>query len=130
MEFVSVLVAALGGFATGALWYMALAKPWMAAAGITHKDCETGGGGSPVPFIISGVAMLLVAGMMRHVFARAGISGVVEGAVAGLGVGLFFIAPWTAMNYAFANRPMALTLIDGGYAVAGCLVIGAILGVF
>lgn len=129
MEFVSVLVAALGGFATGAAWYMTFAKPWMAAAGIAKKDCETGGG-SRVPFIVSGIAMLLVAGMMRHIFARAGISGVVEGAIAGLGVGLFFIAPWTAMNYAFAQRPTALTLIDGGYAVVGSLVIGAILGLF
>lgn len=127
MEFVSVLVAALGGFATGAVWYMALAKPWMAAIGKTQEECETGGG-SKVPFIVSGIAMLLVAGMMRHVFARAGITGVMEGAVAGLGVGLFFIAPWTAMNYAFAQRPTALTVIDGGYAVVGAMVIGAILG--
>lgn len=131
MIVVSVLAAALGGFATGAIWYMVLAKPWMEAAGIKPgKDGKPENGGSPLPFLVGAVAMLLVSGMMRHIFAMSGITGPMEGAVAGLGIGLFFIAPWTAMNYAFAMRPRALALIDGGYAVVGCLVIGLILGLF
>ena len=34
MGVVAVLVAAVAGFAMGAVWYMALARPWMKAAGI------------------------------------------------------------------------------------------------
>lgn len=34
------------------------------------------------------------------------------------------------INYAYADRPRALTLIDGGYAVLGCALIGAVLGLF
>ena len=41
MGVVAVLVAALAGFAMGAVWYMALSKPWIQAAGIevdeTHQ---------------------------------------------------------------------------------------------
>jgi hypothetical protein len=35
MEFLSVIAAAVGAFAFGAVWYMAMSKPWMAASGVT-----------------------------------------------------------------------------------------------
>lgn len=83
-----------------------------------------------MPFIIAALCMVLVAGMMRHVFSMAGIEGPAASAVAGLGIGAFFITPWVAMNYAYAMRPRRLTLLDGGYSVLGPTVIGLILGLF
>lgn len=131
MAVLSVLIAALGGFVIGGVWYMALAKPWMAAAGIqSTPEGKPANGRSPLPFVISAITMILVAGMMRHMFAMAGIDSAAKGLLAGLGIGLFLIAPWTAMNYAYAMRPRALAIIDGGYAVIGCAVIGLILGLF
>ncbi len=53
-----------------------------------------------------------------------------KGLLSGLGVGLFFIAPWLAMSYAYAMRPRMLVLIDGGYAVLGCAAIGLVLRLF
>ncbi|MDE0347749.1 MAG: DUF1761 domain-containing protein, partial [Boseongicola sp.] len=84
---------------------------------------------SKTPFILAGIAMLLVAGMMRHMFAMSGIDTLAAGLVGGLGVGLFFISPWIMINNAYGDRPFNLTLIDGGYATFGCAVIGAILGI-
>lgn len=130
MGIVSVLIAALAGFAIGAVWYMTLAKQWVAASGITVDENGRPEGSSPTPFVISGICMLLVAGMMRHMFAMAGIDGAAKGLVSGIGIGLFFIAPWIAMNIAYAMRPRALAIIDGGYAVVGCGVIGLVLGIF
>ncbi len=131
MEIVKVVVAALAGFAVGAAWYMTLAKPWMKAAGIPMTpEGKPKGNGSPMPFVVSGVAMMLVAGMMRHVFGMAGIDTVAEGLTGGLGIGLFFIVPWLAMNYAYAMRRGILTVLDGGYAVLGCAVIGLVLTLF
>lgn len=130
MGLVSVLIAALAGFAIGAAWYMTLAKQWVAASGVKVDENGRPEGESALPFVISGITMLLVAGMMRHMFAMAGIDGAGKGLVAGLGVGLFFIAPWIAMNVAYAMRPRALAIIDGGYAVVGCGVIGLVLGIF
>ena len=128
MGLMNVLAAALGGYVFGAIWYMALAKPWMQAAGVKMTaDGKPDGNGSALPFILSAVAMVLVAGMMRHIFALSGIDTIGKGLVSGLGIGLFFIAPWTMINYAYAGRPFKLTLIDGGYAVFGCAIIGAIL---
>ena len=63
MEIVRVLVAAAGSWVFGAVWYMALAKPWMAAAGV---ECDENGrpknGSSPLPFVLSALCMILVAG--------------------------------------------------------------------
>lgn len=49
---------------------------------------------------------------------------------AGPGAGAFFIMPWIAMDYAYSARPRALTLIDGGYAIIGCGIIGLVLTLF
>jgi hypothetical protein len=68
--------------------------------------------------------------MMRHIFGMAGIDSVDKGLIAGLGIGAFFIAPWVLINNAYAIRPFKLTLIDGGYAVLGCGIIGTILTLF
>ena len=131
MGFLAVIVAALAGFGVGAIWYMSLSKPWMEAAGIqVGADGRPANGSSPVPFVVALVAMLLVAGMMRHAFAMAGIDGFGKALLSGLGVGAFFVAPWLAMDYAYSMRDRRLTLIDGGYAILGCGVIGAVLGLF
>lgn len=127
MAFVAVIVAALAGFAVGAIWYMSLSKPWLAAAGIKVDENGRPVGGSSAPFAVSGLAMLIVAGFMRHLFARAGIDTPGAGLLYGLGIGAFLITPWLAMDYAYSMRAKALTVIDGGYAVIGCGVIGLVL---
>ena len=129
MEIISVIVAAVGGFAFGAAWYMALSKQWVAASGIEVDENGRPTNQSKTPFILAGIAMLLVAGMMRHTFAMSGIDTLAAGLVGGLGIGLFFISPWIMINNAYGDRPFNLTLIDGGYATFGCAVIGAILGI-
>ncbi len=124
MEFLNVLAAAVAAFGFGAVWYIALSKPWLAASGVTEAQQRAGG---PMPFVIGIVAMVLVAGMMRHLLGAAGVVTPGGGAIAGLGIGAFLITPWVAMNYAFAMRRPALTLIDGVNSVVGCTIMGAVL---
>lgn len=130
MEIVNVLAAAVAGWVFGAIWYMTLATPWMAAAGIKAGPDGKPEGDNALPYVLSIVAMILVAGMMRHIFAASGIETVGAGLIAGLGIGLFFISPWIMINNAYGMRPFRLTLIDGGYATFGCAVIGAVLTLF
>lgn len=131
MEILNVIVAAAGAWIFGAGWYMWLAKPWMEAAGVpVGEDGKPENASDPTPYILSAVAMLLVAGMMRHIFGMAGIDSVGKGLLSGLGIGLFFISPWIMINNAYGGRPFRLTLIDGGYATFGCGVIGLILALF
>ena len=131
MEFLNVIAAALGAFGFGAVWYMSMSKPWIKAAGVPVDAMgKPQGNGSPLPFVVGLVAMVIVAGMMRHVFAEAGVVTLGAGIVSGLGVGAFLITPWVAMNYAFAMRPAMLSVIDGVNAVVGCAIIGAVLTLF
>lgn len=137
MEFLNVIVAALAAFAFGAVWYMSMSKVWLSAAEIpvdangrpTRREGQAGGN-SAMPFVIGLVAMVLVAGMMRHLLAASGVTSLGGGAVAGFGVGAFLITPWVAMNYAFAMRKPSLTVIDGVNSVVGCTIMGAVLNAF
>ena len=131
MGFLAVFAAGIAAFIFGSIWYMALAKPWMAASGVAVDETgQPANRKNPVPYITSLVAVILVAGMMRHVFVLSGIDTLGEGLVSGLGIGLFLSVPWLATNYGFAGRPFKLTIIDGGYAVIGSAVIGAVLTLF
>jgi hypothetical protein len=131
MQLLNVMAAAVGAFAFGAVWYILMSKPWIKAAGIpTDAVGKPQGNGSMMPFVIGFAAMVVVAGMMRHVFQMAGITTLGEGIGAGFGVGAFLITPWVGMNYAFGMRPFALWWIDSVNAVVGCTIMGAILSLF
>ncbi|MDW4549110.1 DUF1761 domain-containing protein [Defluviimonas sp. D31] len=130
MAFFSVIVAAAAAYAFGAFWYMRWATQWVAATGISVDADGKPRNKSVVPYIIAGIAMLVVAGMMRHMFGMAGIDTLIKGLVSGFGLGTFVALPWIVVNYAYADRPRQLTYIDGGYAVIGSTIIGAVLGLF
>ncbi|KIC10218.1 hypothetical protein RA19_10855 [Leisingera sp. ANG-M1] len=131
MELVSVIAAAAAAFVLGAVYYGALAKPWVEAAGVEcDENGKPKGGQSPAIFAMAFVLQLIVAGMMRHVFTLSGIDSLGAGLVGGAGVGLFFISPWIALNNMYGMRPVKLTLIDGGYATLACAAAGAVLGLF
>lgn len=131
MEIVRIIAAAIAAFAFGAVWYMSMSKPWIAAAGVpVDANGRPQGNGSPMPFVVGFVAMVIVAGMMRHMLARSGIVTPGAGLVAGLGIGAFLITPWVAMNYAFAMRKPALTVIDGVNSVVGAGIMGLVLTLF
>lgn len=131
MEILNVIAAAVGAFAFSAVWYTKMSKQWIAAAGIpVDANGKPIGNGSPMPFVIGMIAMILVAGMMRHVFQLSGIVTPGGGLVAGFGVGAFFITPWVTMNYAFGMRKSSLAVLDGVNAVVGCSIMGLILSLF
>lgn len=131
MAWVAVIVAAVAGFAVGAVWYSVFSRAWIADSGVP-VDAQGRPAGRPVAVAFGGgfLCILVVAGMLRHVFASSGVSTVGAGLVAGLGVGLFLITPWLLLNILYANRPLRLGAIDGGYATLGCGAMGLVLGLF
>lgn len=131
MGYLGVLVAAVAAYAFGAVWYMTLSKPWIKASGIeVDESGKPVGGGSVVPFIVAFGSNVLVAGMMRHIFALSDIDTVEKGLVSGLGIGLFLACPWLLTCYSFGGRPVRLSLIDGGNVTIGCAIIGVVLTLF
>ncbi len=127
MDYVNVLAAAVAAWIWGVVWYALAAKPWAEAAGIADREP---GVERKIGMIVSLVALLLVAGMMRHMFNEAGIGAVGKGALAGAGIGLFIVTSFLAMNHYWAARPVKLTLIDGIHATVGCGIIGVLLTAF
>lgn len=124
MGVLSVIVAAAAAWVFGAVWYGVIGKQWMAASGLTE---ETINRKDPVPYIVSFVCTVLVAGMTRHILASSGISTLGGGLVSGLGLGLFVAAPWIATNVMFSNRPRSLIWMDGTYPVVGMALMGLVL---
>lgn len=131
MQIFAVILAAVAAYGFGAFWYIRMSKPWMQAAGIPlDATGKPMGNRSPLPFIVGFVAEVLVAGMMRHIFVKAGLDTLPEGLMGGFGIGTFLITPWVTMNYAFAGRPYKLALLDAVNAVVGCTIMGVILSLF
>lgn len=125
-----VILAAIAGYAFGAVWYMLLAKPWVAATGIpTDSEGKPHNASDPKPYIVAFLGTIVVAGMMRHIFSMAGIDSIDKGLITGLGLGLFVVAPWMINNIMFSDRSKSLIWLDGGYAVGGCTMIGLVLGI-
>ncbi|MEQ8897816.1 MAG: DUF1761 domain-containing protein [Roseovarius sp.] len=128
MGYLGVLVAAVAAYAFGAVWYMVLARPWVRAAGVeTDKNGKPVNASNVVPYIVAFGSAVLVAGMMRRIFALSDIDTVEKGLISGLGIGLFLASPWLLTCYSFGGRPFRLTLIDGGYATIGSAIIGVVL---
>lgn len=128
MEFLSVIVAGAAAWVFGAVWYMALSKPWMAANGLTEDRIKASA--SPLPYVVSLLMSILVAGMTRHILASAGITTLGGGLMVGAGLGLFVALPWMVNNVLFSFRDKSLIWIDGGYPVIGCTIIGVVLMLF
>ncbi len=131
MQWVAVIVAAAAGFGLGAFWYNLLSKQWIEASGVPVDEAgKPAGGASPIIFAGAFLCILLVAGMMRHTLVTMGINTPASGFVTGLGIGLFFIAPWITLNVLFSARPLRLAAIDGGYAALACAIMGLVLSLF
>ena len=131
MEILNVLAATVGAYAFSAVWYTVLSKQWVTATGMpVDQNGKPMGNGSSMPFVIGFVAMLCVAGMMRHVFQMSGVNSISEGIGGGFGIGAFIITPWMVMNYSFSQRKPMLSLLDGVNSVVGCTIMGLILQVF
>jgi uncharacterized protein DUF1761 len=127
MEILNVIAAGAAAWVFGAVWYMRLGQAWMDAAGLTEDDINQS---DPLPYIISFIGAVVVAGMMRHVMISSGIVTLGGGLMVGLGLGLFIVLPWMINNVLFSNRSRSLIWMDGGYAVIGSTIIGVVLQAF
>lgn len=131
VNYLAVIVAAIAGFAIGALWYSFLfAKMWMDAIGITEAEIRERR--SPMPFVVAIVAYVIMAWVLAvligSVFADAVTIG--DGILAGALSWLGFVVTTTAVNYSFAGRKPSLSAIDCGHWLVVLLVQGAIVAAF
>ncbi len=131
VNWLAAIISALVGYGLGAAWYMSLAKPWMAAVGLSEEDIKgPDGKQSPMPFVIAAIANLVIAALLYGVLVHVGDFSVRRGLMSGLMIWLGFVATTQAVNYAYQMRPLRLWVIDTGYWLINLTAQGAILGWF
>ena len=128
----AVLLAAIVSFVFGGLWYGLLSKQWMAAAGLTEEQIRGTGGPSPMPFIITFIAQVVMAAMLAGILFHLALGGMRPalrvGLIAGFLVWLGFVATTLVVNQQCQMQKASLTLIDGAHWLGVLLLQGAILG--
>jgi len=131
INYIAVIIATLAGFGLGAVWYMVLGGAWMRALGKTKDQFDRGeGAAKALPFVISLVALFLMAWMLAGLMGHLGDVTVRGGAISGLFVWVGFVITTMGANHAFSGAKPMLTLIDGGHWLAVLLVMGAVIGAF
>lgn len=132
LNFWAILLAAAASFMFGGVWYGVLSRQWMEAAGLSEADIKGKGGPSPVPFVVTFIAQLLMAWMLAGLLLHLERSGVPanlkNGIVSAFFIWLGFIATTLVVNHQFQMQKAALTLIDCGHWLGVMLIQGGILG--
>jgi hypothetical protein len=129
VNWIAVVVAAVASMALGAVWYMVLAKQWMAALGKTRDQVAMGS--SVTPFIIAFVMELVMAYSLALFVPRLmGATTVSNGLIVGFHVWLGFVITSMIINHRYQGNKWSLTAIDGGYLLGVLLVQGVVIGLF
>jgi len=136
MNYLAIVLAAIAGWLTGAVWYGLLAKHWVAAQGTTmeeFKQKQAAMKGDPkafLPFVLAFVADLIMAWMLAGVLGHLGAGQVTlrNGVISGLFLWFGFVLTTMMVNNAFSGRKYTLTAIDAGHWLAVLVVMGAIVG--
>ena len=128
----AVLLASAASFMFGGVWYGALSRQWMAAAGLDEEKMKDKDGPSPWPFVVTFVAQTIMAWMLAGIVMHLSRSGVPanlrNGLISGFLIWLGFIATTLIVNHQFQMQKTALTLIDCGHWLGVMLIQGAIVG--
>jgi Protein of unknown function (DUF1761) len=130
INYLAILVAAVAGWLAGAVWYMALAKPWMAAAGLTKETVEASRSrpGAWLPFVLAFVACVVMAWVLAGLIGHMGRVSIRSGVISGAFCWFGFVITTMLVNYSFAMRSRMLLLIDGGHWLIVLALMGAIIG--
>ena len=128
MELMIVIAAAILAWVLGAIWYRLNDRVYSNASALQVQNIGHPLSRSVTPYLLAGVALVAIAAMIRILYVRAGIDGIVPGLGWGAAIGAAIVAPWFFITNTYSPRPMVMTLIDMGYAILACAVIGAVMG--
>ena len=128
LNFLAIGIAALAAFAWGAGYYTTLSKQWLAAVGMTKE--QLGQKRSAVPFVISFVALIIMAWVLAGTLGHLGPNQVTlkNGIISGLFLWLGFIATTVFVNNAYPGRKYSLSAIDSIHWLGVVVIEGAVIG--
>jgi hypothetical protein len=126
IPWVPILVATLVAFFLGALWYspVAFGRVWMRESGLGEEGCS----GRPKALILGGTFVLTLISTSVLSFCLGPQPGTFYGVIAGLVVGLGWVATSIGTSYLFEKKSFKLFAITAGYYVVRFALSGFILG--
>ena len=110
----------------GAAWYGIFANPWLEGIGKTRGEVQENQ--SWRPYAVAILNSFMMAFVLANVIHWTGLTGLVNGLLAGAIMWLGFTGFTFAANHAFEGRSLILWLVNSGTYLVGLLVMGAILG--
>ena len=127
INWVSVIVATIGYFGLGAIWYSFLFKnKWIVYNNINMDDPD-GKKGVGAIMLASFVVMFITSAGIAFLAYRIGMWGFASGIKLGLFTGIFFCCTSMAINMLYEKKPLGLFLINGGYQVLGNIIAAIII---
>ena len=130
MSILAIAVAAVAAFAFGSIYYMALSTRWLEAVEKTKEQLMPSGKPKPGPFIVSAVALVVMAWVLAGTLGHLGPGQVTlkNGIISALFLWVGFVATTVAVNNAFGDRKPVLSVIDGIHWLGVLVIQGAIIG--
>jgi len=128
-----LIVSAVAAWLFGAVYYGVLGRKWLAAQGKTMEQCQAENAARStvakgLPFALSFVAEVLMAGILYGVIFHIGTWTVAAGAITGALCWLGFVLTTIVVNNAYTFRRPLLTTIDSLHWLGVLAIMGAILG--
>jgi hypothetical protein len=126
MNWLAVLVGAIGYFMLGALWYSFLFKEkWIAYNKIDMNDPDGKKGVGAIMFA-SFIMMFVTSVAIGFIAYRVGMWGWMSGVKLGALTGICFACTSMAINMLYEKKPLGLFFINGGYQVLGNIIVGVV----
>ena len=130
INYLAIVIATLASFGFGAIYYMTLAKPWMAAIGRTQEEMKAAS--SKTPFVVTIVAELLMAWVLAGALGHLGPGQVTlrNGLISAFILWGGFVVTTMAVNHAYEGAKRTRTIIDGAHWLGVMLIQGLVIGLF
>ena len=122
----AVLVAGVAYFIVGAIWYMALANPWMKGIGKTRDQIQS----KTTDYIVSLISELIVAYALAVALNAFGITNVLDAIFVAAVMWFGFSLLPTIVHYAYEGRTFGLLAINKGYDLVAFIVAAIILSLW
>lgn len=134
INYLAIIIAAIVGWLSGAVWYTALGKTWVAAQGKTLEEFHARQAaikGTPaawLPFALAFLTDIVMAWVLAGMVGHLGAVTIRSAVISGLFVWAGFIVTTMLVNNAFAGRKYMLTAIDCGHWLLVVVLMGVVIG--
>jgi hypothetical protein len=136
INYLAILIAAVVGWLTGAAYYSALGKHWVAAQGSTMEAFKArqaalkGTSAAWLPFALAFLANIVMAWVLAGIVGHLGSITIRSAVISALFAWAGFVLTTSIVNNAFSGRRYALTAIDAGHWLIVLVLMGVVIGGF